>query len=105
MSSFKEMLEEDIDIFLYIDEFGEKINIDDKEFIGVIQHLDRDFTDTEVIGSMNSVTVILYLYDKKELRKYKIGKAITVNSTAYIVNNSYVENGMRIIKLEENSVY
>ncbi|MBR8701155.1 hypothetical protein IX317_001847 [Fusobacterium sp. DD29] len=105
MSNFKDMLEEDIDIFLNIDEFGEELDIDGEKFIGIIEHIERDYRDQDTILSMNAIAVVLYLYDKKELRKYKKGKAITVNNTTYILNNSYVENGMRIMKLEENSGY
>lgn len=104
MSNFKEMLEEDINIFLNLEEFAEPINIDGQEINGVIEYLERDFKE-EDLTVLTTVSVVLYLPDVKFLKKYKQGKAITVNNTTYIVNNSYLENSMRIIKLEENTGY
>ena len=50
LSPFKSMLQEDIDIFLNIDEMGENINIEEKQYIGVIEHINKDFSE-EAMGS------------------------------------------------------
>lgn len=104
LSPFKKMLREDIDIFLNIDEFGENIIINDIEYTAVIEHPEKDFSIVED-GIAEAIAIILYLREKDEFKKYKTGKSITVNSSQYIINDSYEEEGMRIIKLSENRGY
>lgn len=104
LSPFKKMLREDIGIFLNIDEFGEVITINNKEYIAVIEHPEKDFSIVED-GIAEAIAIILYLEEKNEFKKYKTGKSITVNSSQYIINDSYEEEGMRIIKLSENRGY
>lgn len=104
LSPFKKMLREDINIFLNVDEFGEEITINDEKYIAVIETPDKDFSFVEE-GIATAVDVILYIKERTELKKYRTGKSITVNGNPYIINNSYEEEGMRIIKLSENRGY
>lgn len=78
------MLREDIGIFLNIDEFGEVITINNKEYIAVIEHPEKDFSIVED-GIAEAIAIILYLEEKNEFKKYKTGKSITVNSSQYII--------------------
>lgn len=104
LSPFKKRLREDIDIFLNPKEFGEKITINDVEYTAVIEHPEKDFSIVED-GIAEAIAIILYLEEKDEFKKYKTGKSITVNSSQYIINDSYEEEGMRVIKLSENRGY
>lgn len=49
--------------------------------------------------------MIVYLQEQEEFKKFKTGKAIEINNSTYIINNTYVEEGLRIVKLTENRGY
>ena len=103
LSPFKSMLQKDLDIFINIEEMGERITINSKDYIGVIEHPEKDFSE-EAEGINSAISLIIYIkYDSedKELKKIKIGKSLEINGEIYIVNNIYVEEGMLVIKLEE----
>lgn len=106
ISPFKLMLQEDIDIFLNADEMGENINIEGKKFVGVIQHIDKDFSEEVIDDTYYSIDLIIYLKAEQfNLSKRVAGKKLKLNGTNYIVNDWYTEEGMTIIKLKENSGY
>lgn len=106
ISPFKSTLQEDIDIFLSIEEMGETINIEGKDYIGVIEHLDKDFSEIADTDFYSSTDVVLYLKAKEFIMKKRLaGKKLKVNGTSYIVNNWYFEEGMIIIKLKEITAY
>lgn len=103
MSQFKDMLKEDLKIFINIEEMGERVTINEKDYQGVLEHPSNEFTG-EYEGINTAISLILYIkYDSKDkdLKNIKLGKALKVNSEIYIVNNVYVEEGILIIKLEE----
>lgn len=104
VSPFKTMLKEDLKIFLNIDELGEIITINNKEYNAVIEYPSKEFSIGEE-GIAEAVSFIIYLEEMSELKKYKTGKSIIINGNPYIINHSYVEEGLRIIKLSENRGY
>lgn len=106
LSPFKQMLREDIDIFLTIEEMGETINIEGNEYIGVIEHLEKDFSEIADMDIYTSIDIIIYLKEEDfSLKRRNAGKKLKVNNTSYIVNDWYVEEGMTIIKLKEVTAY
>lgn len=103
-SPFKSMLQEDVDIFLSIEEMGETITIEDKEYIGVVEHTDKDFSEEVIDDTYYSVDLILHLKAEEFiLKKRNPGKRIIVNGTKYLVNDWYTEEGITTIKLKENT--
>lgn len=100
MSPFKEMLREDLNTFINIDEMGEKVIIEDKEYIGILEHPDRDFKE-EYEGISEGISLIIYLKENPEIPKKRTGKSLEVNGKTYIINDSYEEEGLYIIKLSE----
>lgn len=106
ISPFKSMLREDIDIFLSIDEMGENINIEGEQYIGVIEHIDKDFSEEAIDDIYYSVDLILYLKTAEFLlTRRKPGKRLKVNNTVYLVNDWFEEEGMTIIRLKESSAF
>lgn len=104
ISPFKTMLQEDIDIFINIDEMGETIDIEGKQYKGVIENINKDFTEIEDIYS--AIDVIIYLKSEEfVMPKRVVGKRIKINRTYYIVNNWYEEEGITILKLKEYQGY
>lgn len=106
LSPFKSMLQEDIDIFLNIDEMGENINIEEKQYIGVIEHINKDFSEEAIDDVYYSVDLILYLKTNEfTLPRRNPGKRLKVNNTSYFVNDWFEEEGMTIIRLKESSAF
>ena len=106
LSPFKSMLQEDIDIFLNIDEMGENINIEEKQYIGVIEHINKDFSEEAIDDVYYSVDLILYLKTSEfTLPRRSPGKRLKVNNTSYFVNDWFEEEGMTIIRLKESSAF
>lgn len=106
LSPFKSMLQEDIDIFLNIDEMGENINIEEKQYIGVIEHINKDFSEEAIDNVYYSVDLILYLKTSEfTLPRRNPGKRLKVNNTTYFVNDWFEEEGMTIIRLKESSAF
>ena len=106
LSPFKSMLQEDIDIFLNIDEMGENINIEEKQYIGVIEHINKDFSEEAIDDVYYSVDLILYLKTSEfTLPRRNPGKRLKVNNTSYFVNDWFNEEGMTIIRLKESSAF
>lgn len=106
LSPFKSMLQEDIDIFLNIDEMGENINIEEKQYIGVIEHINKDFSEEAIDDVYYSVDLILYLKTSEfTLQRRSPGKRLKVNNTSYFVNDWFEEEGMTIIRLKESSAF
>ena len=106
ISPFKTMLQEDIDIFLDIDEMGEHIIIEDEQYVGVVEHINKDFSEEAIDDVYYSVDLILYL-KKSEflLPRRKPGKRLRVNNTDYLVNDWFDEEGTTIIRLKESSAF
>lgn len=44
MSQFKDMLKEDLEIFINIEEMGERVTINEKDYQGVLEHPNNEFT-------------------------------------------------------------
>lgn len=106
LSPFKSMLQEDIDIFLNIDEMGENINIEEKQYIGVIEHINKDFSEEAIDDVYYSVDLILYLKTSEfTLPRRNPGKRLKVNNTTYFVNDWFDEEGITIIRLKESSAF
>lgn len=104
MSQFKDMLKEDLEIFINIEEMGERVTINEKDYQGVLEHPNNEFTG-EYEGITEAIALIVYLQEQEEFKKFKTGKAIEINNSTYIINNTYVEEGLRIIRLTENRGY
>lgn len=100
MSPFKEILREDLNIFINIDEMGEKVIIEGKEYIGILEHPDRDFKE-EYEGIGEGISLIIYLKEKPDIQGKETGKSLEVNEKIYIINDSYEEEGLYVIKLSE----
>lgn len=100
MSPFKEMLREDLNTFINIDEMGEKVVINKKEYIGILEHPDRDFKE-EYEGISEGISLIIYLKENPNISKKRTGKSLDVNGKIYIINDSYEEEGLYVIKLSE----
>lgn len=106
LSPFKSMLQEDVDIFLNIDEMGESINIEGKNYIGVIEYTDKDFSEDAIDDTYYSVDLILYLKTSEFSLKRRVpGKRLKVNNTVYLVNDWYDEESVTTIKLKEITAY
>ena len=106
LSPFKSMLQEDIDIFLNIDEMGENINIEDGIYVGVIEHLDKDFSEEAIDDTYYSVDLILYLKTVEFTLERRVpGKRLKVNGTNYLVNDWYSVEGITTIRLKEITAY
>lgn len=100
MSPFKEILREDLNTFINIDEMGEKVVINKKEYIGILEHPDRDFKE-EYEGISEGISLIIYLKENPGISKKRTGKSLDVNGKVYTVNDSYEEEGLYVIKLSE----
>lgn len=104
--NFKSMLQEDVDIFLNFEEMGENINIEDGIYVGVIEHLDKDFSEEAIDDTYYSVDLILYLKTEEfNLKRRVPGKRLKVNGTNYLVNDWYSEEGITTIRLKEITAY
>jgi len=104
--NFKSMLQEDVDIFLNFDEMGEHINIEDGIYVGVIEHLDKDFSEEAIDDTYYSVDLILYLKSEEFSLKRRVpGKRLKVNGTTYLVNDWYSQEGITTIRLKEVTAY
>lgn len=104
--NFKSMLQEDVDIFLNFDEMGENINIEDGIYVGVIEHLDKDFSEEAIDDTYYSVDLILYLKTVEFTLERRVpGKRLKVNRTNYLVNDWYSVEGITTIRLKEITAY
>mgnify|MGYP001709086276 CR=1 FL=1 len=104
--NFKSMLQEDVDIFLNFDEMGENINIEDGIYVGVIEHLDKDFSEEAIDDTYYSVDLILYLKTVEFTLERRVpGKRLKVNGTNYLVNDWYSVEGITTIRLKEITAY
>lgn len=100
---FKDILKKDVNLFLNINEFGEKINIGNTEFLGVLVKENKKFSETEIYSEGDNVTI--YLEAREELKKYNPGKSIEINKELYLIDNCYEESGMFIFKLTTRKGY
>lgn len=104
--SFKSMLQEDVNIFLNFEEMGEHINIEDEIYVGVIEHLDKDFSEEAIDDTYYSVDLILYLKSEEFSLKRRVPrKRLKVNGTTYLVNDWYSQEGITTIRLKEVTAY
>lgn len=101
MNNFKEMLEEDIGIFINIEEMGETIRIGEKEYSGVIEFPEKEFSEIQD-GFSEAISLIVYVKECLDFKAYKIGKGLKINDTFYVINNTFVEEKIRVFKLIEN---
>lgn len=103
--SFKEQLNEDLEIFLELEEFGEKFKIDGIEYSGVIEQPNNKTPKEEYEGIIKDLDFIIYIKHQKELEKYSAGKDFSLNGRKLIVNRNYVEQGIMVIELYERGTY
>ena len=62
---------------------------------------EKDFSFIED-GFAQAISLIVYVRDNEEFETFKTGKSLKVNNTFYIINNTFVEEGLRVFKLIEN---
>lgn len=103
---FKSMLLEDVDIFLNFEEMGENIDIEGNSYVGVVEHIDKDFSEEAIGDIYYSVDLIIYLKTNEFSLKRRVpGKRLRVNNTTYLVNDWYTEEGITTIRLKESTAY
>lgn len=101
ISPFKSMLQEDLDIFVNIEEMGESVLIADKKYTAVLEFPEKDFSFIED-GFAQAISLIVYVRESKEFEPLKTGNSLKINNTFYIINNTFIEEGLRVFKLTEN---
>lgn len=106
MTSFKDLLQEDFEVFLAEDEFAEKLEFDGKEITAV--------RDDDVYAKRNQVNInyegdgifkdAITLFIRKEELDYKPveGQTVTLEDEFYTVRNCREDIGMYTIELEAN---
>lgn len=84
--NFKEMLQDDIDIFINSDEFAEETTIGEKKYNAVLTYSsDKNIPVFE--GMVEDVDLILSLkHDEELFKRYTEQTAIVVNNVSYLVN-------------------
>ena len=102
---FKEQLKEDLEIFLDLEEFGEKFKVDGVEYFGVIEQPNNKTQKEEYEGVIKDLDFIIYTKYQKDLEKYSAGKEFSLNGRKLIVNRNYVEEGLMVIELYERGTY
>ena len=102
---FKEQLKEDLEIFLDLEEFGEKFKVDGVEYFGVIEQPDNKTPKEEYEGVIKDLDFIIYTKHQKDLEKYSAGKEFSLNGRKLIVNRNYIEEGLMVIELYERGTY
>ena len=103
--SFKEQLNEDLEIFLELEEFGEKFKSVGIKYSGVIEQPNNKTPKEEYEGIIKDLDFIIYIKHQKELEKYSAGKEFSLNGRKLIVNRNYVEQGIMVIELYERGTY
>lgn len=92
--NFKEMLQDDINIFINSDEFAEVVNIGGKQYTAVLTYSDEKNISLYE-GMVKDVDLILSLQHDDELFKlYKETVAMDVNRDTYLVNKVHSVEGM-----------
>lgn len=99
---FKDLIKEDIDIFINDLEFAEEMTIDDKKYIGVLTY--RDEKNKQVYEGLmiGSDLVVSLKYDEVLFNRYRAGKSLKLNGYLYIVNNIESRDGLLTIYLIKN---
>lgn len=92
--NFKEMLQDDLDIFINPEEFGEKVMLGDKEYVAVLTYSSEE-TIPMYEGIVKSVDLTVSLKHNDELfKKYTEETALSVNGVQYIVNKVHSVEGI-----------
>lgn len=92
--NFKEMLQDDLDIFINSEEFGEKVMLGDKEYVAVLTY-SSEGTIPIYEGMVKSVDLTVSLKHNDELfKKYTEETALSVNGVQYIVNKVHSVEGI-----------
>ncbi|WP_372713338.1 hypothetical protein [Ilyobacter sp.] len=106
--SFKEMIAEELDIFLDLDEFGEEINIDGTTFTAIKSTGTEDITgayDEELKEGVYKKVTTLYIKTSDIQDIYEQGKKVELDGLPYTVYSSDDQDGITEIKLQEHAVW
>lgn len=100
--SFKDMLKDDLDIFISPEEFAEDIKIGEKIYQGILTY-NSDKYKQVYEGVIVGIDIIISLkYDPELYQRYKPGKTILVNDEVCIVNNANVTEELLTFYLLKN---
>lgn len=101
--NFKEQLQEELEIFLNIEEFGETFTLDSVEYVGVIEQPNSEVPKEEYEGVIREVDFIVYTKYKESLEKYTSGKQVWLNKRLLVVHRAYEEQGLFVMELAERN--
>lgn len=92
--NFKEMLQDDLDIFINPEEFGEKVMLGDKEYVAVLTYSSEE-TIPIYEGMVKSVDLTVSLkHDTELFEEHTEGTSLPVNGVQYIVNKVHSVEGI-----------
>jgi len=106
--NFQEMIEDDLDIFINPDEFGEEITLDDVTYTAVVISGTKDISGAygeEVKEGILKRTKTLHIKTSDISGSFEQGKAVILDDFPYLVSSSTEISGITTIELEENSVW
>lgn len=105
MKTFKDFLNEDLNVFFNLGEFAEMHNIDGEEMPAIV---DSELTQIlsnrkeERFDGVYSAEIALFVKVEDMPEKPVYGQQMRVDDELYLVKESYVDEGVRKIILEAN---
>ena len=100
--SFKDMLKDDLDIFINPEEFSEEVILGEKEYIAILTYSDKKSIPLYE-GIVKNVDLTLSLkHDKELIERYPEEAAMMVNGVPYIVNKIHSVEGILTFYLFKN---